>query len=408
MARLSAGPASTAACVIALFATISVGVSACGGKKKPPPPPPPLVLTAHPLQRSIVDWDDYSGRFEAKDSVEVRPRVSGYLTAVRFTDGQMVRKGQPLFQIDPRPYQAVLDQAKANAARAQVTLDNANLEAERYAKLLAARAASQQELAARQAAAAQAKADLFAVQAQARAAALNVGFTSIVAPMSGRISDRRVAPGNLVTADSTVLTTLVTVDPIRFTFEGAEGLYLKYQRLNQEGSRASSRIRANPVEIKLGDETEYRWKGRMDFVDNALDTGSGTIRGRAVVPNPTGLLTPGMFGHLRLLGSRSYVGQLLPDSAVATDQNRDIVLLVGPNGKVMQRVVKTGPVVDGLRVIREGLSPQDLVIITGTQRARPGQVVKTKMMQVTPPDGGPVPAPYTLPPSSSAQTSGEG
>ncbi|CAN5370724.1 efflux RND transporter periplasmic adaptor subunit [soil metagenome] len=408
MARLSAGPVSTAALRALLLGAVLFGVAACGGKKKPPPPPPPLVMAAHPLQRSIVDWDDYSGRFEAKDSVEVRPRVSGYLVAVRFTDGQMVRKGQPLFQIDPRPYQAVLDQAKANAARAQTTLDNATLEAERYVKLVAARAASQQELATRQAAAAQAKADLAAAQAQARAAALNVGFTSIIAPMAGRISDRRVAPGNLVTADTTVLTTLVTVDPIRFTFEGAEGLYLKYQRLNAEGSRASSRTRPNPVEIKLGDEAEYRWKGRMDFVDNALDTGSGTIRGRAVVANPTGFLTPGMFGHLRLLGSRSYVGQLLPDSAVATDQNRDIVLLVGPDGKVSQRVVKTGPVVDGLRVIREGLKPEDLVIVSGVQRARPGQVVKTKMMQITPPDGGPAPAPYVLPPSSSAQTAGEG
>ena len=408
MARLSAGPLSTAAFAMVLLGLIGTGLAACGGKKKPPPPPPPLVMVAHPLQRAIVDWDDYSGRFEAKDSVEVRPRVSGYLTAVRFTDGQMVRKGQPLFQIDPRPYQAVLDQAKANAGRAEATLANAQLEAERYGKLLAARAASQQELAARQAAAAQAKADLAAAQAQVRSAALNVGFTSIVAPMSGRISDRRVAPGNLVTADNTVLTTVVTVDPIRFTFEGAEGLYLKYQRLNAEGSRPSSRIRANPVEIKLGDETEYRWKGRMDFVDNALDTGSGTIRGRAVVANPNGLLTPGMFGHLRLLGSRSYTGLLLPDSAVATDQSRDVVLTVGPDGKAKQVVVKTGPIVDGLRVVREGLKPEDLVIVAGSQRARPGQPVKTKMMRITPPDGGPAPAPYTLPPSSSAQTAGGG
>ena len=397
MARLAAG--LSVSCAVALAV---LGVSACA-KKKPPPPPPPVVLVAHPLQRPIIDWDDYTGRFEAMDTVEVRPRVSGYLTQVLFKDGQMVRKGQPLFQIDPRPYQAVLDQAKANANRAQATLDNAKLEAERYLKLVAAKAASQQELAARQAAAAQAVADLAAAKAQVNAAALNVGFTRIVAPLGGRISDRKVAPGNLVSQDTTVLTTIVNLDPIRFTFEGAEGLYLKYQRLNAEGSRRSSRQAANPVEIKLQDEAEYRWKGRMDFVDNALDTGSGTIRGRALVPNPTGFLTPGLFGHMRLLGSHSYTGLLLPDSAVTTDQNRVLVLTVGPDRKVKQTVVVTGPIVDGLRVIRSGLPADAMVIVAGSQRARPGAVVNTKVMTITPPSGGPEPPAYVLPPSSSAQ-----
>ena len=397
MARLAAG--LSVSCAVALAV---LGVAACA-KKKPPPPPPPVVLVAHPLQRPIVDWDDYTGRFEAMDTVEVRPRVSGYLTRVMFSDGQMVRKGQALFQIDPRPYQAVLDQAKANANRAQVTLDNARLEADRYVKLVAAKAASQQELAARQAAAAQAVADLAASKAQVNAAALNVGFTRIIAPLSGRISDRKVAPGNLVSQDTTVLTTIVNLDPIRFSFEGAEGLYLKYQRLNAEGSRRSSRQAANPVEIKLQDEAEYRWKGRMDFVDNALDTGSGTIRGRALVANPSGFLTPGLFGHMRLLGSHSYTGLLLPDSAVTTDQNRVIVLTVGPDKKVKQTVVVTGPIVEGLRVIRSGLPADALVIVAGSQRARPGQPVNIKMMDVTPPSGGPEPPAYTLPPSSSAQ-----
>ena len=402
MSRFAAG--------LSLSLVLSLSVAGLAGckKKPPPPPPPPVVMVAHPLQRPIIDWDDYTGRFEAMDTVDVRPRVSGYLTQVLFKDGQMVRKGQALFQIDPRPYQAVLDQQKAAADRAKATLDNARLEADRYVKLVAAKAASQQELAARQAAAAQAAADLEAAKAQVNAAALNVGFTHIVAPLGGRISDRKVAPGNLVTADTTVLTTVVNLNPIRFTFEGAEGQYLKYERLNAEGSRRSSRQAANPVEVKLQDETEYRWKGRMDFVDNALDTGSGTIRGRAVIDNTSGFLTPGMFGHMRLLGSHSYTGLLLPDSVITSDQNRQVVLTVGPDGKVKQKVVVTGPVVEGLRVVRSGLTPDDQVIVSGQSKVRPGQPARTQMMQVTPPKDVLPPQPYTLPPSSSAQVADMG
>lgn len=403
MTRLAAGLS-----LAPVFALTLLGVAGCAKHKKPPPPPTPVVVVAHPLQRSIVDWDDYVGRFEAVDTVDVRPRVSGYLTQILFKDGQMIRKGQALFQIDPRPYQAVLDQAKAAADRAKATLDNALVEEQRAEKLVAARAASQQELATRQATVAQSKADLASAQAQVRAAALNLGFTHVVAALPGRVSDRKVSIGNLVTADTTVLTTIVNLNPIRFAFEGAEGQYLKYERLNQEGSRASSRVMANPVEIKLQDESEYRWHGHMDFVDNALDTSSGTIRGRAVVPNPVGFLTPGMFGHMRLLGSRSYIGLLLPDSAVTTDQNREIVLTVAPGGKVKQNVVTMGPVVTGLRVVRAGVGPDDLVIVSGQARVRPGQTANTKMVQITPPNDGPPPPAFVLPPSSSAQTAGAG
>ena len=403
MTRLAAGlsPASALAVVL-------IGVCGCAQHKKPPPPPTPEVIVAHPLQRSIVDWDDYIGRFEAVDTVDVRPRVSGYLTQILFKDGQMIRKGQALFQIDPRPYQAVLDQTKAAADRAKATLDNATVERQRAEKLVAAKAASQQELATRVAAEAQAKADLASAQAQVRAAALNLGFTHVVAALPGRISDRKVSIGNLVTADTTVLTTIVNLNPIRFAFEGAEGQYLKYERLNQEGSRTSSRVMANPVEIKLQDENEYRWHGHMDFVDNALDTSSGTIRGRAVVENPNGFLTPGMFGHMRLLGSRSYTGLLLPDSAINADQNREVVLTVGDKGKVKESVVTLGPMVDGLRVVRSGLVAEDLVIVSGQGRVRAGATAKTKMMQITPPNDGPPPPAYVLPPSSSAQTAGSG
>lgn len=363
-------------------------------------------MAAHPLQRLITDWDDYEGRFEAVDTVDVRPRVSGYIQAIAFKDGEDVRSGQLLFQIDPRPYQAILDQARAQVVRAEATLANAQLEAARAEQLFQAKAISQQELAAREATLQQSKADLLAAQASVRQAALNLAFTRVTAPLAGRISDRKYAVGNLVTADTTVLTSIVNLDPIRFLFEGGEDLYLKYQRLNREGGRASSRVRANPVEIRLQDEAEYRWRGRMDFVDNALDPASGTIRGRAVVSNPDRFLTPGMFGHMRLLGSTPYPGLLLPDTAVSNDQSRELVYVVGRDGKVAERVVQMGPTVDGLRVVRSGVGADDLIVLAGQQKAKPGSKVRLKQIEITPPDPGKAPPPYVLPPASSAQSAG--
>ena len=293
-------------------------------------------------------------------------------------------------------------------ARAQATLANARLETDRAQKLFDAHAISDQERAARQAAAQQSTADLSAAQAAARTAALNLGFTRIAAPISGRVSDRKLAVGNLVTQDQTILTTLVNLDPIRFSFEGAEALYLKYQRLNSEGSRVTSRLRANPVEVRLQDEPDYRWKGRMDFVDNVLDVNSGTIRGRAVIANPDRFLSPGLFGHMRLLGSKPYTGLLLPDEAVATDQSRQVVQVVGPQSKLVQKVVQVGPVVEGLRVIRGGITAGDWVVVSGGGKAKPGQKVSVKQTKITPPDPGAAPPPYLLPPASSAQAAGVG
>jgi RND family efflux transporter MFP subunit len=354
---------------------LAATLGACGHKDKPPAALPEVTVSA-PLQKDVVDWDDFVGRFEAVDQVDIRPRVSGYLQSIGFKDGEVVKKGQLLFVVDPRPYQATLDQSKAQATRAQATLTNTQTALARGQTLLAARAISQEEFDNRQAAERQAVADLAAAQANVRAAELNVGFTRITAPESGRVSDRRVAVGNLVAADTTVLTTLVSLNPIRFAFDGSEALYLKYQRGNRDGVRKSSRDTSNPVLIRLQDETEYRWKGRMDFVDNALNTGSGTIRGRAVVDNPGNFLTPGMFGHLRLLGSAPYHAYLVPDQAVSADQTSQIVYILGDDGVVRQQTVDPGPVVDGLRVVRSGLKPTDKVIIDGLQRVRPG--VKAK------------------------------
>jgi RND family efflux transporter MFP subunit len=330
----------------------------------------------------VIDWDDYEGQFVAVDSVDVRPRVSGYLTGVGFKDGDYVRKGQRLFSIDPRPYQALLDQAKGQEARAEATLTNARAQAARGQTLLAARAVSQQAYDALVAAQGQAQADLISAHAAVQASALNLSFTQVLAPISGRVSDRRVAPGNLVTADTTVLTNIVTLDPIRFAFSGSEGLYLKYQRENAAGTRTSSRRRANPVEIRLQDEPTWRWKGHMDFVDNSLDTASGTIRGRAVVPNPDHFLTPGMFGHMRLLGSGSYPALLIPDRAVVTDQERQVVFVVDGQGVAHMRPIDPGPLTSGLRVIRSGLGPDDEVVIDGVQRTQSGKPVKGVMGRI--------------------------
>ena len=346
----------------------------CGAKSTPPPAS--KVTVATPLAMNVIDWDDYVGQFTAIDSVDVRPRVSGYLLGVGFKDGEMVRKGQTLFAIDPRPYEAAAEQTRGQVARAAATLVNAQGELARGRTLLAARAISQQSFDTLVAGERQAAADAQSARGAARAATLNLGFTKVIAPISGRISDRRVAPGNLVTADVTVLTNIVSLDPIRFAFTGSEALYLKYQRENQAGTRLSSRTMANPVEVRLQDEPTWRWKGHMDFVDNALDTGSGTIRGRAVIANPDHFLTPGMFGHLRLLGSGSYPALLVPDAAVVTDQERQIVYVVGADGVARMQPVELGPIASGLRVVRKGLKAGDLVVVEGVQRAQAGHAVK--------------------------------
>ena len=391
---------------VAVAMTVVACVAGCA-PKKPPPPPRPVVFVSKPLKTKLVDWDDYVGRFEAVDSVDVRPRVSGYLQSVGFRDGQTVHKGQVLFVIDPRPYQAILAQARGQEAHAQSALANANVELTRAKGLLEARAIAEQEYQTRLATQQQATADLISAQASVQAAALNVQFTKVIAPLSGRVSDRRVAPGNLVTQDTTVLTNITDLDPIRFTFDAAESFYLKYQQEARTGSRPESRYHANPVEIRLQDQPNYVIKGRMEFVDNALDPNSGTIRGRAVVPNPTNALTPGMFGHLRLLGSGTYDGLLIPDEVITTQQSDQVVLVVGPDGKAVQKKITEGPLVNGLRAIRSGLDENDEVIVDGVERARAGTLVDARPGKITPPDPGASPTPADLAPPAASATFAE-
>ncbi len=388
---------------ITLMVAICVGAAGCA-KKAPPKPPPPTVIVSKPLSKKIVDWDDFVGRFEAIDSVDIRPRVSGYLQTIGFTDGQVVHKGQVLFVIDPRPYQAALDQAKGQEARAVATLANAKIERARAERLYAAKAIAEQEYETRLAAEQQAAADLIAARATTATAALNLGFTRVTAPQDGLASDRRVAPGNLVTQDQTILTNITDLNPIRFSFYGAESLYLKYQRQAAAGSRPSSRNFANPVEIRLQDQPNFAIRGRMDFVDNTLDANSGTIRGRALIDNPKLIYLPGLFGHLRLLGSGAYEALLIPDEVTTTQQSDTIVYVVGRDGKIEQRKISEGPLVDGLRVVTKGLKPDEDLVIDGLQRAKVGVKVTVKQGHITPPDPGASPTPADLAPPAAAGT----
>jgi RND family efflux transporter MFP subunit len=375
-----------------------------------PPQGPAPVTVATPLIKPIVDWDEYIGRFEAVESVDVRPRVSGYIQSQNFRDGQFVARDQLLFVVDPRPFKAALDAAQAQTAHDAAAAELARSNLTRAQSMMADKAISQEEFDTTKAAAAEAQAQVAADRAAERSRALDLEYTRVTAPVAGRASDHKLSVGNYVTAGQTVLTSVVSLNPIRFAFEGSEAVYLKYQRANRAGTRPSSRVAPNPVEIRLQDETDYRWRGRMEFVDNQLDTGSGAIRGRAVVANPDGFLTPGMFGHMRLLGSGAYDAMLIPDGAVTTDQSRKIVFVVGPDGAVAPHVVTLGPLVDGLRVVRSGLSAQDRIIIEGVQRIHPGVTVKPTLGKITPPAPGEAPAANTFlePPAAAASAAGGG
>ncbi len=359
-------------------------LAACGGGQPQGAPPPAEVTFATPLQRDVVDWDDYTGRFVAPQDVELRARVNGVVTAIHFRDGQDVGQGQPLFTIDPRPYRAALLQAQAQIARAQAALTNARQVTARSRKLAAAQAVSAEELEANVAAERAASADLAAGRAAASAAQLSLGFTTVRAPFSGRMSDRKVSIGDSVADGQTVLTRIVSIDPIRFEFEGAESFYLKNLRQDQRGERGSSRTTANPVQIQLADESDYRWSGRMQFLDSTVDPASGTIRAYALVPNPTRFLTPGMFGRARLLGSGTYKAMLIPDEAIVTDQTRRLVYVVSKDNKATARPVEIGAKVEGLRIVRDGLAPTDRVIIAGIGMLQPGAPVTPKKGVIKP------------------------
>jgi RND family efflux transporter MFP subunit len=358
-----------------LALVVALALAACSGAQDAPPPPAPTVTVAQPLVRTIRDWDDFVGRFEAVQSVDVRPRVTGYLQRVHFADGDYVRAGEPLFTIDARPAQAALAQARAQLARAESVLANARTELARSETLAESQAASQEEVEQRQASVRAGIAEVNAARANVQAQQLNVGFTTVRAPISGRVSERMVDAGNSVVADQTVLTRVVSLSPIHFTFEGSEALLLKYQRQGSGGE-------GSPVRVKLQDEDSYLHAGRIDFIDPIINPGAGTVRGRAVLPNSDGFLKPGMVGRLQLAGSDEYQALLVPDTAVVTDASRRLIYVVDGEGKVAARAVELGPLVGELRVIRSGIKAQDRVVIGGVQRAQPGQKVQAQVKPI--------------------------
>jgi RND family efflux transporter MFP subunit len=364
-------------------------------------PPMPMVTVAAPIVREINQWDDYVGRFEASRSVEVRPRVSGQVIGVHFTDGQVVQRGQLLFTIDPRPFSAALAEARAGIATAQSELVLAEANLGRARRLLAEEAVSQSDVDRLSAAAQSARAALAAAQARVRSRALDVEFTQVRAPIGGRISDRKIDAGNIVSAGDgggTLLTTINALDPIYFTFDVPESLYLKASR-EREAKGGAGQL----AEIRLQDEANYSWRGRLDFTDNGINQNSGTIRARATVANPRYFLTPGMFGNMRLADGGTTRALLVPDAAVRVDQARKIVLVVGKDDTVVAKPVETGPLIGNLRAIRSGLAREDRVIVQGVQFAMPGAKVKPRVTQITF-NAPPAKAPAAAEPSASQAT----
>jgi RND family efflux transporter MFP subunit len=379
---------------VAMVLVLATWVASCGERqqKQAGAPPPPSVTVATPVKRTVSDFDEYVGRFVAVDSVEVRARVSGYLDSVDFKDGQMVKTGDLLFTIDKRPFQYTLDQARANLATAKSNLAYTKSDLERGQSLVTQKTITEQVFEQRAQAFRNAQAAVNGVEAALQQAELDLEFTELRAPINGRIGARVVSPGNLVVGGNvpspTLLATIVSTDPIYFEFTFDEASYLRYERLSKGGDVAS-RGAGVPVALKLIDEDGFPHAGRMDFVNNVINTSTGTILARAVFQNSSGVFTPGMFGRVRVPASPPYQALLVPDAAIGSEQTQKSLLVVGADDKVLQKVVTLGQLTpDGLRVIRTGIAPADRVVVDGLMRARAGQKVKPQE-QGTKPAGAP-------------------
>ena len=366
--------------IIATIVMIAPALAACGqgqSQTSAAASPPPQVTVAKPVTRQVADQDEYVGRFVAVDSVEVRARVSGYLEAIHFQDGQMVRKGDLLFTIDRRPFESALAQAQASLAQAKANLAFADADLQRALSVVVGAVISQQTLDQRTQAKRVAQANVSAQEQAVRQASLDVEFTELRAPVDGRIGDRRVSVGNLVTggtAGTTLLATIESVDPIRFEFTVDESSYLRYARVAKDKADDADRGLTVPVRLKLIDEPSFAHVGRLDFVDNAVSRSSGTIRARAVFANPHRTFTPGMFGRVQMAAAPAADMLLVPEAAIGAEQARKFVLVVDGQDVVRPKYVTLGPVVDGLRVV-DGLAADDNVIVNGMVRARPGAKV---------------------------------
>jgi RND family efflux transporter MFP subunit len=346
------------------------------------------VSAAPAVERQVVDWDDFTGRLEAVQSVEIRPRVNGYIDSVNFKEGGTVQQGDLLFVIDPRPYRADLDKAEAELTRSNARVDLTRSDVARSEKLLGSQLISREQYDQRVNAAREADAAVASAKAAVESARLNLAYTRVTSPITGRVGQAIVTRGNLVSGGangSTLLTTVVSLDPIYVSFDGDEQIYLKYLELARRGERPSSRDARNPVQMGLANESDYPYRGEMVFLDNQVDPRTGTIHARASFSNADGFLTPGLFARLRLLGSGAHPAVLVSESAIGTDQDQKFVYVID-NGAVAYRKVKLGRQFDGLRVITEGVSAGEFVVVNGVQRVRPGVAVNVERVAMQVPE----------------------
>jgi multidrug efflux system membrane fusion protein len=387
---ISSSPLFRAARNVAACVALATLVASCGERQQQQAtaPPPPTVTMAKPVERTVVDYDEYVGRFAAVDSVEVRARVSGYLDGVHFKDGQMVKQGDLLFTIDKRPFQNALTQARANLTQAKSNLAYAQSDLARGQQLVREKTITEQTFEQRSQAFRNAQAAVSGAEAAVRQAELDLEFTELRAPINGRIGARRVSPGNLVTGgasgNTTLLATIVSIDPIHFDFTFDEASLLRYERLAKRGHDIASRGVGVPVALKLIDEHDFVHNGRMDFIDNVIDSSTGTIRGRALFDNANGEFTPGMFARVRVAASPPYEALLVPDVAIGSEQTQKFVLAVDGKSIAHSKYVTLGQLVGQLRVIKSGLASDDRVIVNGIARVRPGQKVTAQEQKAAP------------------------
>jgi len=333
---------------------------------------------AQVIEKRVKDWDEFTGRLQAVETVEIRPRVSGYIDKVAFTEGSQVKRGDLLFVIDPRPYRAEYDRAAADVKRFKTALELARIELGRVQRLRDSGAVSEEELDERKSSVAQGEANVAGSEAALETASLNLNFTQVASPIAGRVSRAEVTRGNLVTGGingGTLLSSVVSMDPIYLYFDADEQSYLRYTQTAHSGVGPSSNDAQNPVQIGLANEEGFPHAGAVDFVDNQLNPQTGTIRARAVLQNKSGQFTPGLFARVQLLVSGEYSAILIEDRAVNTDQNQKYVLLLGANNQIEYRKVKLGRIIEGLRIVREGLKPGDVIVVNGAQRVHPGITV---------------------------------